>query len=84
MESLKKIEIEIPEKLYVDLEKFNIDIEKEIVKSLERLLRCYILEDEMEEGYKNMGEINLGFAKMCLEADEDALLKTEQYLTECE
>ena len=31
-----------------------------------------------------MGDINLGFAKMCLEADEDALKVTEQYLTECE
>lgn len=84
MKSFKKLELEIPERLYSDLIKLNIDIEKEVLKSLERLVRCSFLNEDMEKGYQQMGKINLGFAKMCLEADEDALKKTERYFLECE
>lgn len=84
MELLEKVEIEIPKTLYDNLKKLNIDIKKEVVNALYRKIRYTFSENELKEGYLKMGDINLGFAKMCLEADEDALKVTEQYLTECE
>lgn len=84
MKLLEKVEIEIPKTLYDDIKKLNIDIKKEVINALYKKVRYTYLEDDLKEGYLNMGDINLGFAKMCLEADEDALKVTEQYLTECE
>ena len=84
MELLEKVEIEIPKKLYDNLKKLNIDISKEVNNALQKKVRYTLLEENLKEGYLSMGDINLGFAKMCLEADEDALKVTEQYLTECE
>lgn len=84
MELLEKVEIEIPKTLYDELKKLNIDIKKEAINALIKKVRYTSLEEKLKEGYLKMGDINLGFAKMCLEADEDALKVTEQYLTECE
>lgn len=84
MKLLEKVEIEIPKTLYDDIKKLNIDIKKEVINALYKKVRYTYLEDDLKEGYLKMGDINLGFAKMCLEADEDALKVTEQYLTECE
>lgn len=84
MKSLEKIEIEIPLKLYESLKELNIDIEREVIDFLSRKVRCTFSEEELKEGYLGMGKINLGLEKMCLEADEAALLVTEQNLTECE
>ena len=84
MESSKNIQIELSDGLYNDLKKLNIDVEKEIKEILYKKIRCSFSEVELSKGYREMGKINLGFAKMCLEADEDALCITEQYLTECE
>ena len=38
---------------------------------------------ELEKGYKEMADINLELAQMCLEADESLSL-CEEKLTECE
>ena len=84
MESSKKIQIELSDELFDKLEELNIDVENEIKESLYKKIRCSYSEEELKKGYREMGKINLGFAKMCLEADEDALCVTEQYLTECE
>ena len=84
MKSLEKIEIEIPKSLYDELQKLNIDIKKEVTDALFKKVRYTFKKNELKVGYLKMGDINLGFAKMCLEADEDALKVTEQYLTECE
>ena len=40
--------------------------------------------ENLKQGYTEMGEINLGLAELSLEAENEALLKTEHYLTECE
>ena len=37
---------------------------------------------ELEKGYKEMADINLELAQMCLEADNESLC--EEKLTECE
>jgi len=84
LESSKNIEIKISDKLYDELENLNVDVKKEVEKALLKKVRCSYSYEELKKGYQSMGKINLGFAKMCLEADEDALNVTEQYLTECE
>ncbi len=83
VKSIKFI-IQIPEETYNKAIDLNIDIQNVAVRSIERKIkRSYELK-KLESGYKSMSKINLGFAKMCLEADEAALEITEQYLTECE
>ena len=84
MKPFKKIEIEIPFKLYESLNELNIDIEKEVIDFLSKKVRCTLGEEKLKEGYLDMGKLNLGLAKMCLEADEAALEINEQHLTECE
>ncbi len=39
---------------------------------------------KLEKGYKEMSEINLELAQMCLEADNESLSLCEEKLTECE
>ena len=39
---------------------------------------------ELEKGYKEMADINLELAQMCLEADNESLWRCEEKLTECE
>ena len=39
---------------------------------------------ELEKGYKEMADINLELAQMCLEADNESLSLCEENLTECE
>ena len=84
LESYKTIELKIPLKLYDSLKELNINIEKEVNEALFKKVRCFNSEEKLKEGYLAMGKVNLGFAKMCLEADEDALKNKEHYLTECE
>lgn len=38
----------------------------------------------LEAGYKEMSEINLELAQMCLDADNECLSQCEEKLTECE
>ena len=39
---------------------------------------------ELEKGYKEMADINLELAQMCLEADNESLSLCEEKLMECE
>ena len=39
---------------------------------------------ELEKGYKEMADINLELAQMCLEADNESLSLCVEKLTECE
>ena len=39
---------------------------------------------QLENGYKEMADINLEIAEMCLEADNESLSLCEEKLTECE
>ena len=42
------------------------------------------LEKSLKEGYKKMAQINLSLAEMSLEADNEALIRFEEKMTECE
>ena len=39
---------------------------------------------KLENGYKEMADINLEIAQMCVEADNESLSLCEEKLTECE
>lgn len=91
MAERRKILISLPTSLLkevdtiVSLEKTN---RSEFVR---QAMRLYIREkkkmetrEEMKKGYREMAEINLKLAEICLEADEDIHKKYEQRLAECE
>ncbi len=40
--------------------------------------------EQLEKGYKEMADINLEIAQMCLEADNESLSLCEEKLTECD
>ena len=84
MEATKTISIEIAEPLYEKVKEKNIDVEKIVTDALTRAVKSTFSEEELKKGYEEMSEINLGLAKMCLEAENEALERGELYLTECE
>lgn len=84
MKPTERITVEIPFELYSELVEKSINIDEVIISALEKSVRIKFDEVELKKGYEEMGEINLGLAKMCLEADNEALEKGESYLTECE
>ncbi len=80
----KEFIINIPEQIYNEAINLNINIKMVALRAIEKKIKMSYELKKLESGYKSMSKINLGFAKMCLEADEAALGITEQYLTECE
>ena len=60
-------------------EKGRLNALSQIKKSDENKLQA-----ELEKGYKEMADINLELAQMCLEADNESLSLCEEKLTECE
>jgi hypothetical protein len=84
LEATKTISIEIDELLYEKVIEKNIDVKKIVNDALVRAVKSTFSEEELKKGYEEMSEINLGLAKMCLEAENEALEKGELYLTECE
>lgn len=84
MEPTKAVTVEIPLSLYDEAIAKGIDINKVVNVALQKSIKIKFSEAELKKGYEEMSEINLGLAKMCLEADNEALEKGERYLTECE
>ena len=84
MKDRKNITISVPEDLVKQAEKLGINIAEVSVSALKRQINFIKETENLKKGYKEMGEINLGLAELSLEAENEALLKTEHYLTECE
>jgi len=84
LELTKTVTVEIPLSLYDEAMKKSIDINKVVNAALQKSIKMNFSEAELKKGYEEMSEINLGLAKMCLEADNEALEQGERYLTECE
>ena len=80
----ESVTVEIPIALYNELIEKNIDINEVIISALKKSIKIKFDEEQLKKGYEEMSEINLGLAKMCLEADNEALEEGERYLTECE
>ncbi|MBQ4109398.1 MAG: hypothetical protein IJC74_00795 [Clostridia bacterium] len=85
MDTTKKLEIEIPASVFDYLSEENEDVNKVI----NDILNDYInnkkkKEEEMINGYQEMGMINLGLANLGIQSDNEALDIGELYLTESE
>lgn len=84
MKDRKNITLSVPEDLVKEAEKLGINIAEVSVSALKRQINFIKETENLKKGYEEMGEINLGLAELSLEAENEALLKTEHYLTECE
>lgn len=84
MKDIKNITVSVPEDLANEADKLGINVADVTVSALKRHIRLIKETENLKAGYEEMGEINLGLAELSLEAENEALLKTEHYLTECE
>ena len=84
MNNGEKLTISVPEEISKRAKSLGINVAEVALASIERQIKLKEEAEKLKQGYIEMGEINLGLAELSLEAENDALLKTEQYLTECE
>ena len=84
MKDGKNSTVSVPENLIEEAEKLGINIAEVTVSAIKRQIKLINETEELKKGYEEMGEINLGLAELSLEAENEALLKAEHYLTECE
>lgn len=94
MDASYKISVILQPEIYEALDEMSRDSEES--KSVSDLINkaiCELIknnkkkkesEEQLKKGYEELGEINLGLAEMCLEADNQALYITELNLTESE
>ena len=80
MECNREITISIPEDLYLRCERLNINIADTAVSALQNIIKLKSMESELKKGYEEMAEINLGLAENIIEAENEALEISEQYL----
>ncbi len=84
MKDNEKITISVPRNIIEESNKLGINITEIALSALKRQIKLIKETENLKQGYTEMGEINLGLAELSLEAENEALLKTEHYLTECE
>ncbi len=53
-------------------------------KSLHEIYQNVKRDNQLKRGYREMASLNLSLARMCFEADSEALSVCEEKLTECE
>ncbi len=53
-------------------------------KSLHVIYEKCKRDNQLKQGYRKMASLNLSLARMCFEADSEALSVCEEKLTECE
>ncbi len=84
MKDEKNITVSVSDNLMKEADELGINIADITVSALKRQIKLIKETEDLKKGYEEMGEINLGLAELSLEAENEALLKTEHYLTECE
>lgn len=91
MSGQKKILISIPEALLLETDTFLSDAKMTRSEFIREAMSFYLnqkkrdkMHERMKKGYAEMGEINLEIAEGCLSADNAALKKYEEKLSECE
>ena len=84
MKDSDKITISVPEDIINEAKELNINIADVALSALKRQVKLVKETENLKQGYIEMGEINLGLAELSLEAENEALLNAEHYLTECE
>jgi len=89
LKQFKNILISLPDSVAKELERLakkrNEDISSLIAKFVHReCARENQSEEDMTQGYRQMGHINLEWAENCLPAEQETLNWYEENLSECE
>lgn len=91
LSQLKKVLITVPENLLkeaddlVKSEKMNrSEFVREAMKLYIKEKKRSLIRSQMEEGYREMAEINLAVSEMYFEAENEAFSAIEEKLAECE
>ncbi len=89
MKHIKEIVISLPDSVLNELEKLAKQQNEDVSEYVVRLIRreCFGIsqsEEEMAEGYRQMGNLNLEWAESYLQAEEETLNWYEEKLSECE
>lgn len=89
MKHIKEIVISLPDSVLTELEKLAEEQNKTVSDFISGLIRreCFEnskSEEEMAEGYRQMGDLNLELAEAFLQAEEETLNWYEEKLSECE
>ncbi len=91
MSQLKKVLITVPDALLAQVDSVvsseNInrsEFVREAMKLYLREKKKQLVQEQMKKGYQEMADINLNIARMCFDADEQALSAYEEKLAECE
>ena len=61
-----------------------LTFDKKKNKKLPKICNDFIRKELLKQGYKEMASLNLTLARVCFEADNEALSVCEEKLTECE
>ena len=88
---LKKILVTVPESLLQEVDRFVSNDKTNRSELIREAMKLYIKEkkkaemtERMKKGYQEMAKINLQFAEICFEADQQQLDRYEEKLAECE
>lgn len=91
MSQLKKVLITVPDALLAQVDSVassenlnRSEFVREAMKMYLREKKKQSLTEQMKMGYQEMADINLSIAKMCFDAEEQALSAYEEKLAECE
>lgn len=91
MAELKKILISLPDSLLSEVDLIASNDKQSRSELIREAMRLYVKErkrlelvEKMKEGYQLMAKINLEYAQMGLEADNQQFQRYEEKLAECE
>lgn len=81
----RKTELKIPQSLYSRIEQIAKENDKNIEDLAIDAINLYVREyEKLAAGYEAMGQFNLKYAEMCLDADNQVLADCEEKLSESE
>lgn len=91
MSQLKKVLITVPDALLAQVDSVASRENLNRSEFVREAMKMYLREkkrqsqtEQMKKGYQEMADINLNIAKLCFDAEEQALTAYEEKLAECE
>ena len=91
MSQLKKVLITVPDTLLRQVDSLASDEKVNRSEFVREAMKMYIKEKQkaalrhkMQQGYKEMAQINLSISQMCFEAENEAFSRSEEKIAECE
>ncbi len=91
MSQLKKVLITVPDALLAQVDSVASSENLNRSEFVREAMKMYLHEkkkqsqtEQLKKGYQEMADMNLSIAKMCFDAEEQALSAYEEKLAECE